>query len=78
MKMITVEEGFVDEICRVFDRMLMKVNVKLYNRVVKELHVRSEVFIVDWFWTFYSRNLSPQTILRIWDLFLYHLSKPHP
>lgn len=60
--------------------MLYERDIRLHERLVRQLAVRSEVYVVDWFWTFYSRNLSPTVILKIWDLIIYHYSigSAHP
>ncbi len=66
------ENGFANAACRVFDELLMGENSCLCEKLFKELEIRSEVFVVEWFFTFFSRGISPMTILKVWDLVLYH------
>ena len=57
--------------CRTFDYLLSQsyesVSVKL-----EEILLHSEIYLIEWFYTMFSRSFSLETVWKVWDLFVYY------
>ena len=40
-------------------------------KVLQERSIQSEIYLVEWFYTFFSRGLSYEFTLKIWDYLAY-------
>lgn len=56
--------------CRTFDLLLDENQPKL-SLVLKEENIHSEIYLIEWFYTMFSRSFSIPVVLKIWDLFLF-------
>lgn len=57
--------------CRTFDALLENEIPWLFEQL-SDLNINSEIFLIEWFYTFFGRAFSLPTVLKIWDLMLYH------
>lgn len=57
--------------CRVFDELLNTRDKKLAEHL-QHLNLRSEAFVVEWFYTFFCRRFKFDNLLKLWDLVLIY------
>lgn len=69
-RLYTFENHYPKIYCKTFDYLLKDVNSGAYDMLQKK-HISSEVFLVEWFYTFFSRGLNFETTLKIWDHMAY-------
>jgi hypothetical protein len=39
---------------------------------LNDLGIDTEIFLIEWFYTFFGRAFTLSTVLRVWDLFVYY------
>ena len=69
-RVFSLEEGFVESVCRAFDILLMDLHPNLAKKLQK-LGVESKIFIIEWLFTLFSRSLSFEATLKLWDHILF-------
>lgn len=57
--------------CRLFEALLKESLPKLYDELVLVKKISAEIYLVEWFYTFFSRGFEYEITLRIWDLLAY-------
>lgn len=65
-----MEGNFVSTICRGFEALLEDYLPELSKRL-SELCIQSEIYLIEWLFTFFSRGLSIETTLKFWDHLLF-------
>eukprot|EP01017_Pseudomicrothorax_dubius_P036491 TRINITY_DN5229_c0_g1_i3.p1 TRINITY_DN5229_c0_g1~~TRINITY_DN5229_c0_g1_i3.p1 ORF type:complete len:263 (-),score=49.78 TRINITY_DN5229_c0_g1_i3:355-1143(-) len=56
---------------RAFDYFLELRYKKMYDKL-KSCGISSDIFLVEWFFTLFSRAFTLSTVVKLWDLFLYN------
>lgn len=64
-------DGYLSRICRIFESILQEYIPYLYRKF-KDIGIYSEIYLVEWLFSLFSRGLSPETTLKFWDHLLYH------
>ena len=57
--------------CRTFDLLLAESNLKVAERL-RYYGIHSEIFLIEWFYTMFSRSFSIPVVLKIWDMLLFY------
>ena len=68
--MFTFEKKLIGMCWRVFD-ILLKEALPEVSKHLENLKIQSEIFLIEWFFTLFSRGHSLETTMKIWDLFGY-------
>lgn len=69
-RLYTFEESYLTCYCRTFD-LLLEEKLPKTSKILAERSIHSEIFLVEWFYTFFSRGLSYEFTLKIWDYLTY-------
>ena len=70
-RLYTFEGKFPTIYCKTFDFLLKDINSSVYELLQKK-QINSEIFLVEWFYTFFSRGLNFETTLKVWDHMAYY------
>lgn len=70
-KMYIFEPHFVQAIVKSFHLLLFEYHYEIADKMAK-LKIDIQLFLVDWFFTIFSRSLSFEGTLKFWDQLLYH------
>lgn len=58
--------------CRTFESILKDSYPKVY-KALADKNIQAEVYLVEWFYTFFSRGISYKNTLKIWDRLAYQV-----
>lgn len=65
------EPDFVQAISRTFQMLIFDYHSEIAEKLAK-LKIDSQIFLVEWFYTIFSRSLTFEGTVKFWDQFLYH------
>ena len=69
-RLYTFEGKYPSIYCKTFDYLLKDVNSAAYEMLQRK-QINSEFFLVEWFYTFFSRGWNFEATLKIWDHMAY-------
>ena len=70
-KMYLFEANFIQAITKAFHLLLFEYQYDVADKLFR-LMIDPQLFLVEWFYTIFSRCLSFEGTLKIWDQLLYH------
>lgn len=57
--------------CKTFDHLLEDTVPWLFEQL-SDLNINTEMFLIEWFYTFFGRAFSLATVLKVWDWLIYY------
>jgi hypothetical protein len=69
-RLFTFEPNFVAAMARCFDLLLLEYSPDIAQKLVLQ-RIDSQIFLVEWFFTIFSRALSFEATLKFWDQLAY-------
>jgi hypothetical protein len=70
-RLFAMDGSFVGGVCRTFESLLEDA-LPSVSQQLSSMGVQSEIFLIEWLFTFFSRGLSLDTTLKFWDQLLFH------
>ena len=70
-KMYLFEENFIQSISKAFHYLLFDYQHEIADKLLR-FNIDPQLFLVEWFYTIFSRSLSFEGTLKFWDLLMYH------
>lgn len=69
-RLFTFEANFIQVLAKSFDYLLFEYNEDVAMNL-RAKNIDSQTFLVEWFFTVFSRSLSFEGTLKFWDYLLY-------
>ena len=66
------DKQYLTVYCRTFENILKDAYPKIY-KALSDKNIQAEVYLVEWFYTFFSRGVSYKNTLKIWDRLAYQV-----
>jgi len=70
-KMYLFEPHFIQAVAKAFQLLLYDYQYDIADKLNK-LNIDPQLFLIEWFYTIFSRSLSFEGTLKLWDQLLYH------